>query len=121
MINFLSPVLNKVKGKQPSTGNNGHQTLHGDMQTYLMQQFRMEPVELVNLRYVSRQESLGSSSSMYLRVFDIEQAQTQGVTVRKYRDLDRCPELVLFYGRLHKGQVSYLKRHFIPTGIGSKA
>ncbi len=121
MTNFLNSVLNKVTGKQTSAESNGHQTLRGDMQTYLVQQFRMEPTEVANLRYVARPESLGSSSSMYLRVFDVDQAQAQGITVRKYRDLESYPELVLFYGRLSKGKVSYLKKHFVPTTSRPKA
>jgi len=116
MTNFLSSVLNKVKGKQTSAGRNGHQTLRGDMQTYLVQQLRMEPAEVAKLRYVARTESRGPSSSVYVRVFDANQAQAQGITVSRYRDLDRYQELVLFYGRINKGKLSYLKRHFVPTG-----
>jgi len=116
MTNFLSSVLNKVKGKQPSAKSNGHQMLREDMQTYLMQQFRMEPAEMANLRYVARMESRGPSSSMYVRVFDANQVQAQGITISKYRDLDMHQELVLFYGRINKGKLSFLKRHFIPAG-----
>ena len=120
MTNFLSSVLNKVKGQQTSAVSNGHQALRQDMQSYLVQQFRMEPAEVSNLRYVARTESRGPSSSVYVRVFDADQAKAQGIIVSRYRDLDRYQELVLFYGRINKGKLSYLKKHFVPTG-NSKA
>ncbi|HEY41966.1 MAG TPA: hypothetical protein G4O18_08970 [Dehalococcoidia bacterium] len=114
MANFLNSILDKVKGKQTSIESNGHQVLRGDMQTYLVQQFRMDPMEVANLRYVARQESVGTSS-FYVRVFNPDQVRAQNITVRKYRDLDSYPELVLFYGRLNKGKVGYLKKHFVPS------
>ena len=92
MISYLNLILSKVKGQnRQSAEHNGHQTLRGDMQTYLVQQLRMESTEVANLRYVARPESLGSSSSLFVRVFDAAQAQAQGVTVRKYRGPGQVP------------------------------
>ena len=113
MYRFFDSVLNKVTGKQPSAESNGHKALCGDMQTYLVQQFKMQLADMVNLRYVARPASMGQASSKYVRIFDATQTNAQGITVRKYQDLDRYQELVLFYGRLSKGKVSYLKKHFV--------
>jgi hypothetical protein len=121
MTNFLNSLLDKVTGRQKPAASNGQQTLRGDMQTYLVQQFQMTPEEVSSLRYVARTESRGPSSSVYVRVFDANQTQAQGITVSRYRDLDRHQELVLFYGRINKGKLSYLKRHFIPTDSSPKA
>jgi hypothetical protein len=113
MYRFFDSVLNKVTGKRPSAESNGHQALSENMQSYLVQQLKMKPTDMSSLRYVTRPASRGQASSRYVRIFDTTQVNAQGITVRKYQDLDRYQELVLFYGRLSKGKVSYLKRHFV--------
>ena len=121
MFGFIKSLLGKPMGNEQSPIGNGHQALGGEMQAYLTRQFQISPDDVANLRYVSRLESVGSASSKYVRIFDITQANARGVSIRKYRDLDRCQELVLFYGRLRKGKINYLKRHYLPSAGTVKA
>jgi len=120
MIGLLGLLRRRVAGWPKGLAKrNGDRPLPEKVQAYLMKEFRLLPTDMENLRYVARTESIGSKD-MYIRVFDVTKVRDQGVTVKKYGDLERHSELVLFYGRLDKHGVSYLKREYRTIASGSR-
>ena len=111
MTNLLGSTLGGVAGlARRMAARSGPRTLSGNVQAYVMKEFRLLPSETANLRCVAR-------SSGFVRVFDAAKAREQGVTVKGYKDLDRYPELVLCYGNANKRGAVHLKReHRTATG-----
>lgn len=120
MIGLLGLLRSRVAGWPKGLAKrNGARPLPEKVQAYLMKEFRLLPSDMENLRYVARPESVGSQAR-YIRVFDAAKVRDQGVTVKRYRDLEKHSELVLFYGRMDKRGVSYLKREYRTTASGSR-
>ncbi|MBL7164963.1 MAG: hypothetical protein ISS55_00595 [Dehalococcoidales bacterium] len=120
MIGLLGLLRSRVAGWPKGLAKrNGHRPLPEKVQAYLMKEFRLLPTDMENLRYVARTESIGSKD-MYIRVFDVTKVRDKGVTVKKYGDLERHSELVLFYGRMGKSGVSYLKREYRTIAGGTR-
>ena len=112
MIALLESLRNGVAGwPNRLTRRNGHRPLPEQVQAYLMKEFRLLPTDMEDLGYVARPESVGSQDR-HIRVFDVTKVRDKGVTVKRYGDLERHPELVMFYGRVGKRGVSYLKREY---------
>lgn len=119
MIGLLGLLRSRVAGWPKGLAKrNGDRPLPEKVQAYLMKEFRLLPSDMESLRYMARTESIGSQDR-YIRIFDVTKVRDKGVTIKKYGDLERHPELVLFYGRLGKHGVSYLKREYRTTAGGS--
>lgn len=120
MIGLLGLLRSRVAGWPKGLAKrNGDRPLPEKVQAYLMKEFRLLPSDMESLRYMARTESIGSQDR-YIRIFDVTKVRDKGVTIKKYGDLERHPELVLFYGRLGKHGVSYLKREYRTTAGGSR-
>jgi len=111
-------LLKRVTGKRPAEGED-QRPLSDEVQAYLVREFRLPPPDMADLRCVLRRESLGSAVKL-IRIFDAAKARRQGIAVRSFQDLGRHPDLILFYGRLSKRGVSYLKREYRTLSSRSK-
>jgi hypothetical protein len=111
MAPVFGSLLSRVPGlRRKSTGSNGKGQLPADVRDYLTKEFKLLPEDIKELRCIERPESFGLSARRFIRIFDAAKAREQGIVISKSRDLDRHPDLVLYYGRLGKRGVSYLKR-----------
>ena len=121
MATLFKSLLDKVFGKEGKPAQrNGSEQLPEAIQAYLVKEFRLLPEDMGTLRCIQRRESFARSSAQFVRIFDGSKACEQGIVVDSFRDLDRYPELILFYGRYRKGESLHLKRGSTPTGLKTK-
>lgn len=104
MVTFYRSLLRRLAGwAKRSARRNDHGELPEAMQAYLTKEFKLLPEQMANFGYIRHREG-------FVRIFDAGKAREQGVAVKKYHDLGKHPELVLFHGRLPKRGTMYLKR-----------
>jgi hypothetical protein len=107
-----SAVSQLIGAARKFVPRNGPRPLHGSIEAYVIKEFRILPAETSSLRYVTRPGSSG-----FIRVFDLTKAAEQGVTIKRFRDLDRHPDLVTCYGTAgRRGSVSLKREHRTATG-----
>ena len=104
MVPLFQGLLSKVTGLRKSSAkgkNNGR--LSEVMQAYLVKEFKLLPENMADLRYVGRLDN-------FIRIFDVAKAREQGIVIKRYHDLDKHRELILYYGRIGTRGKCYLKR-----------
>ena len=105
MATLYQSLLDKLTGwKKRLVARDGSGKLSEVMQTYLAKQFKLLPEDIADLRYVRRLDG-------FARVYNVAEVRENSVVVNKFHDLDRHPELVVFYGHLNGNKVRYLKKN----------
>ena len=111
MYGNLQSLLRKVTSlSPPPTYTNGSSRWPENVLPYLENKFHLLPKEMLHLQCTRYQRKRNGMSMDFIRIFDRERAFEQGVNVRKYRDLDRHPQLVLFEGFILKNGTVHLHK-----------
>ena len=120
MINIFGWLLNKTaKSSKGPARRNGH--LPKGVCAHLEKQYQLSPEGMATFRCVECRGTFGGEPVKLLRVFDCAKAQEQGVVIRKYADLDKYIELVVFEGQSFRDGKTYLDRKKATSAIGVKA
>ncbi|MFC1982098.1 hypothetical protein ACFLUN_01305 [Chloroflexota bacterium] len=94
---------------------NGYAQWPENVLSYLENKFHLRPNDMVYLRCVIDRKSRNGIPVNFIRIFDRTKSYEQGVIIKRYHDLDRHPELVLFEGHILRNGTVYLnkKKEFI--------
>jgi hypothetical protein len=104
-------LLNKIaKWHWQSSPAEDHQQWPANLTKYLMNEFRLLPVDMASLQWVTLSGSFGGFSVSVVRIFDQAETHKNGLVVNNYHDLDEHPEVVVFEGYVFKDGPVHLRK-----------
>ncbi len=122
MTTIFGWLLKKTaRSSEGSAGRNGNRYLPKKVYDYLEKEFRLSTEDMTTLRCVRCGGTFGGEPVKLCRIFDQGKAQEQGVVIRRYADLDKYIEFVVFEGQLFRDGKVCLDRKKDTSAIGVKA
>ena len=107
----LKSILKKVASLSPQSANpNSGARWPQNVLPYLENKYHLLPKEMLHLQCTRYQKKNNGMPMNFIRIFDRERAWEQGVNIKKYRDLDGHPQLVLFEGFILKNGTVHLHK-----------
>ena len=78
---------------------------------YLENKYLLCPQDMLRLRVVKSNGSLGSLAACFIRIYDQETAVRNGIYIRTYSDLDKRPNIILYNGYILEDNFVYITKY----------